>query len=124
MAELFEGMGQVGQQLFLARNDVFRFKNARLEARIFKKGEVSSLKLDGIVHHSALGAAGKVHIRIVGINVAAAFAAVDTIFTLTGLEAPSPEFSINAHSREAAQQNDHVGQHQIGDSHVKGSFLS
>jgi len=59
----------------------------------------AALKLDGIVHHAALGAAGKVDVRIVGVNVSTTSAAVDAIFTLARLEATAAKLGIDSHRR-------------------------
>jgi hypothetical protein len=58
-----------------------------------------ALKLNGVVHHSALGAAGKVNVGVIGVNVSTTSAAVDAIFTLAWLKATAAKLGIDSDSR-------------------------
>src|SRR5207244_1037461 len=71
-------------------------------------------KLDRLIHPSALGAARTVHIRIIGIDVAAAGATEDVVFRGGRLEAAAPEFRINRQARKRGQQQNHVSQNECG----------
>jgi hypothetical protein len=53
-------------------------------------------KLDGVVHHSALGATRKIDVGIVGVNVSAPPAAINAILTFGGFKPTSPQFSVDS----------------------------
>jgi len=57
------------------------------------------LKLDGVVHQTALGATGEIDIWIIGVNVSASSATINAIFALGRLKATPAEFGIDAHRR-------------------------
>jgi hypothetical protein len=57
-----------------------------------------ALEFDGVVHQTALGTTGEIDIGIIGVNVAASFAAIYAIFALARLKAASSEFGIDADS--------------------------
>jgi hypothetical protein len=45
-----------------------------------------------------LGATGKIHVRIIGINVATSLATINAIFALARLKAPAAKLGIDSHS--------------------------
>jgi len=57
------------------------------------------LKFYRVVHHSALGATGKIDVGVVGVNVSASRATINAIFTFAWLEAAPAQFSVDSHSR-------------------------
>jgi hypothetical protein len=64
-----------------------------------------------------LRAPGTIHIRVIGINVAAFLAPENSVLTGRRLETPPPKLRIDAHGDEAREQNHHVEQNQVRDGH-------
>src|ERR1019366_5238457 len=75
--------------------------------------------LDSLVHLPALRATGAVHVRIVGIDVAAAAAAEDVVFALRRFKAPPAKLRVNAQPGKAGQQDHDVSQNQARDGHAQ-----
>jgi hypothetical protein len=74
-------------------------------------------KLDGFVHATALGAAGTVHIRVIGINQTAFAAAENPVFWMRGTKAAAPEFGKNAHGAEGSKCQCDVQHKHMRDTH-------
>src|ERR1035441_5129071 len=78
---------------------------------------VGFLKLNRLVELAALGAAGAVHVGVVGIDQAAFAAPEHAVFRVRRAETPPPEFRKNPHRAQRAQRQRHINHQQIRDVH-------
>ena len=78
---------------------------------------IRHLELDGFIGLPALGAAGAIHVRVIRIDIAAADAAEDAVLGRRRLEPAPAQFGINPDCGQRRQQNEHVGEDQVGNSH-------
>lgn len=85
---------------------------------VFDTACALSSELDSLIQFSALGAAGAVHIRVVGIDIAAIGASEDAVLRRRGMKAPAPHFGINSHEGQQSQQHDHVSLEEFGRGHI------
>ena len=73
---------------------------------------LEQLKFDWFVQFAALGTAGTVDVRVVGVNVAAIFAAEDPVLRTSRTEAVPAHFRINSKTAQGAQQSRHVNHYK------------
>ena len=82
---------------------------------------IRHLELDGFIGLSALGAAGHIHIGLVGVDVAAFLTTEDAVLAWSGLKAAAAEFLIDAGGGEAPERQRHIGYDDARDTHLFGS---
>ena len=75
------------------------------------------LELNRLIHPSALRAARTIHIRVIGINVAATAAPEDAVLGRRRLKAPAAQLGVDSHARDAAQQSHEIGEDQVWQGH-------
>src|SRR5437667_10605319 len=82
-----------------------------------EEGAIVFSEFDRLVHEAALRAAGAIHIRIIGINIATARATENAVIAWPRLKSTTPKLRINADTCQARQQDDDISENQIGDGH-------
>ena len=76
------------------------------------------LKHNRLVQFAALGAARAVHVRVVGIDVAALLAAENPVLGVSRPEPAPAHFGINPQTTQRAKQDGHINEYQRGNIHV------
>jgi hypothetical protein len=81
----------------------------------FRGKEMSSSKLERVIHTPTLGTARTIHIRIVRIDVAAAFTSKNAVLARARFEAAAAELGVNSNTGNSGQQDDRVCENQVRD---------